>query len=158
MALRENGCGKLYAIDPHTTTNWNDSRLAETFGIMQDNIHSCGLDEYIEIIRTTSDEALKEWNLPIDMLFIDGDHSYEGVRHDWESFSPFLTEFGVTIFHDTIWDLIPVSPDHPLHRPDMGAPRFVDDLRNEGYPVLTIDKDFGVSIVQRAKSGIPLCN
>ena len=26
MALLENGFGKLYAIDPHTVTNWNDSR------------------------------------------------------------------------------------------------------------------------------------
>jgi Methyltransferase domain len=88
------------------------------------------------------------------MLFIDGDHSYEGVRRDWESFSPFLTEFGVTIFHDTIREL---KPDPRWYRSDMGVPRFVDDLRKEGYPVLTIDKDYGVSIVQGAKSGVPLC-
>jgi predicted O-methyltransferase YrrM len=155
MALRENNFGKLYAIDPHTTTNWNDSESVETIGIMKDNIHKFALENYIDIIRKTSDEALKEWNLPIDMLFIDGDHSYEGVRRDWESFSPFLTEFGLTIFHDTIWEL---KPDPQWYRSDMGVPRFVDDLRKEGYPVLTIDKDCGVSIVQGAKSGIPLCH
>src|SRR5438132_14150115 len=28
MALKENGRGKLYAIDPHSTTDWNDSASA----------------------------------------------------------------------------------------------------------------------------------
>src|SRR5690242_4920627 len=26
MALKENGFGRLYAIDPHTRTDWNDSQ------------------------------------------------------------------------------------------------------------------------------------
>jgi hypothetical protein len=32
-------------------------------------------------------------------------------------------------------------------------PRFVDELRKEGYPVLTIDRDYGVSMMQVARSG-----
>jgi hypothetical protein len=38
----------------------------------------------------------------------------------------------------------------------MGVPRFVDDLRKQGYPVVTIDKDYGLSIVQPTKGGTPL--
>ena len=153
MALRDNGSGKLYAIDPHTQTNWNDSNSVDTIEHIKRNIGDFNLNKYVEIVRDNSIEAAKRWKLPIDMLFIDGDHSYEGVRHDWDAFSKYLSEFSVTIFHDTIWD---IDPDPKWARPDMGVPRFVDELRKEGYPVITINKDFGVSLVQGVKAGVPL--
>lgn len=40
------------------------------------------------------------WSVPIDLLFIDGDHSEEGARGDWEAFSPHVVPGGVVIFHD----------------------------------------------------------
>jgi predicted O-methyltransferase YrrM len=153
MALRENGLGKLYAIDPHTQTNWNDANSVDTIQAITRNVNDLGLKDYVEIVRTTSDEAARRWHLPIDLLFIDGDHSYEGVRRDWEAFSRFLTEFGVAVFHDTLWDL---NPDPAYYRPDMGVPRLVDELRQEGRPVITINRDYGVSLVQGVKSGVPL--
>jgi predicted O-methyltransferase YrrM len=152
-ALRDNGFGKVYAIDPHTATDWNDLGSIDTYNIIKNNIAKIGVDGYVEIVRETSEEAAGRWDRPIDLLFIDGDHSYEGVRRDWELFSGFLTEFGVTIFHDTLWD---IAPDPKWYRPDMGVPRFVEELRREGYPVMTINQDFGVSLVQRAKDGVPL--
>jgi len=36
---------------------------------------------------------------PLDFLFIDGDHTYEGVRKDWEMYSP-LVRNGIIAFHD----------------------------------------------------------
>jgi hypothetical protein len=38
----------------------------------------------------------------------------------------------------------------------MGVPAFVEELRVAGYPVTTIDRDFGVSIVQPTLNGVPL--
>lgn len=35
-----------------------------------------------------------------DMLFIDGDHTYAGVSHDYLNFEPFVKEGGFIIFHD----------------------------------------------------------
>lgn len=37
---------------------------------------------------------------PVDFLFIDGDHSYEGVRLDWENFGPLVRQGGLVAFHD----------------------------------------------------------
>jgi predicted O-methyltransferase YrrM len=37
---------------------------------------------------------------PVDLLFIDGDHSYAGVRQDFEMYSPLVRSGGVTAFHD----------------------------------------------------------
>jgi predicted O-methyltransferase YrrM len=36
----------------------------------------------------------------IDFLFIDGDHTYEGVRQDWEMYSPLVRPGGLVVFHD----------------------------------------------------------
>ena len=37
---------------------------------------------------------------PIDMLFIDGDHTYEGVKADYEMYSPLVREGGIIGLHD----------------------------------------------------------
>ncbi len=38
----------------------------------------------------------------IDFLFIDGDHSYEGVKQDFEVFSPLVKKNGLIAFHDIL--------------------------------------------------------
>jgi predicted O-methyltransferase YrrM len=41
---------------------------------------------------------------PIDFLFIDGDHSYEGVKRDFETYSPMVRPGGLIAFHDIVDD------------------------------------------------------
>ena len=36
----------------------------------------------------------------IDFLFIDGDHSYNGVKKDFEMYSPLVRKGGLIVFHD----------------------------------------------------------
>ena len=36
----------------------------------------------------------------IDFLFIDGDHTHDGIKQDFELYSPLLASGGVTAFHD----------------------------------------------------------
>lgn len=38
----------------------------------------------------------------LDFLFIDGDHSYEGVKLDFEMYSPLVRPGGVIAFHDIV--------------------------------------------------------
>lgn len=38
----------------------------------------------------------------IDCLFIDGDHTYEGVRQDYEMYSPLVRPGGLIAFHDIV--------------------------------------------------------
>jgi len=42
----------------------------------------------------------RTWNEAIDVLFIDGDHSYIGCRTDIELWYPFMGNNGVMLFHD----------------------------------------------------------
>ena len=36
----------------------------------------------------------------LDFLFIDGDHTYEGVKKDFEMYSPLVRNGGIIAFHD----------------------------------------------------------
>jgi predicted O-methyltransferase YrrM len=39
----------------------------------------------------------------LDFLFIDGDHTYEGVKKDFEMYSPLVEKGGAIIFHDILF-------------------------------------------------------
>ncbi len=45
-------------------------------------------------------DTLKDQKL--DFLFIDGDHTYEGVKKDFEMYSPLVKNGGVVAFHDIV--------------------------------------------------------
>jgi predicted O-methyltransferase YrrM len=53
-------------------------------------------------IRTHSRIARKLGLERLDFLFIDGDHSYEGVKRDFEMYSPLVNPGGVVAFHDIV--------------------------------------------------------
>jgi predicted O-methyltransferase YrrM len=45
----------------------------------------------------------------IDFLFIDGDHTYEGVKEDFEMYSSLVRQVGIIAFHDIVpgpWELV----------------------------------------------------
>ena len=42
----------------------------------------------------------ERWDGAVDLVFIDGDHSEEGVRADWEDWHGFVEPGGAVLFHD----------------------------------------------------------
>jgi cephalosporin hydroxylase len=56
----------------------------------------------------------------IDFLFIDGDHTYEGVRADFDLWSPLVRPGGTVAFHDTV-------PTDWAHEP--GVVQIVNELK-----------------------------
>ena len=44
-------------------------------------------------------------NSKIDLLFIDGDHSYLGVKKDFEIYKSFVSDKGIIAFHDIVPDI-----------------------------------------------------
>jgi len=47
------------------------------------------------------DSGKIKWDKPIDVLYIDGDHTYEGVKADFENLVPHVKEGGLIFMHDT---------------------------------------------------------
>ena len=50
-------------------------------------------------------DKVKEFCPEYDLIFIDGDHSYDGVRRDFELYQELLSPRGYIVFHD-------IDPDH----------------------------------------------
>ncbi len=58
----------------------------------------------------------------VDLRFIDGDHSYEGVKADWEAYKSFLKPGSTVVLHDWGWaegvkqvveeDVVPLVSSH----------------------------------------------
>lgn len=58
--------------------------------------------EGTKFIRGDSSKVAGMWDKArkIDVLFIDGDHSYEGCKADIDSWYPHMAKNGVMLFHD----------------------------------------------------------
>lgn len=53
-------------------------------------------------INKPSYEIAKTWKQTIDILFIDGSHTYKDVQQDYILFSPFVRRDGLILFHDSV--------------------------------------------------------
>lgn len=61
-------------------------------------IHLIKADSHSAETLSSLQDLLK--GKPIDFLFIDGDHSYEGVKMDYEMYGPLVRSGGLIAFHD----------------------------------------------------------
>lgn len=102
-AMVKKGDGKLICID-----TWNNDAMSEgnrdTWVEFQKNTQKYG--DFIIPTRGFSTEVIDQVSEQIeklDVLFIDGDHSYEGVKADWDSYRKLLGAGSIVIFHDYGW-------------------------------------------------------
>jgi cephalosporin hydroxylase len=73
----------------------------EVFEDLKD--HHKQYDSFSKLLRMKFDDALLQVSdKSVDLLHIDGLHSYEAVRHDYEAWLPKMSDRGVILFHDTV--------------------------------------------------------
>lgn len=93
----------LHLIDPFTANatllpGWRASEGA-TRRVVERAVRRRGAPQvhwHVEL----SEQTAARWSGPVDLVFVDGDHSEEGCRLDWELWSPFVPPGGVVAFHD----------------------------------------------------------
>lgn len=110
-ALEKRGSGNVHCIDPFDASgdkrseerykNESSQIGNELFTQFKQNINNCGVSAYIRPHVGLSCAIAERWNTEIDLLFVDGDHSYSGVASDFEHFSPWVKIGGMVCFHDT---------------------------------------------------------
>lgn len=89
-------------------------------------------------IKSTSEDAYYNFfvkqDIKIDILFIDGNHSYDGVKKDFEMYSKLLSDKGICLIHDTDETyensfIISEDAKKDWHRFD-GPAKFIKELKN----------------------------
>jgi O-antigen/teichoic acid export membrane protein/predicted O-methyltransferase YrrM len=108
--------------------------------------------QHIELLRADSHDVRVANRLrkllggePIDLLFIDGDHSYDGVRADFETYSGLVARDGLVTFHDIVPGAVRADPVPARNElgPDPGeVPRFWNQI-SERFHAREIVADAG---------------
>ena len=90
---------RVYSID---TFNGNEHDFfdREFYNTFINNLDYNKLLEYVTPLIGDSSSIAKKWELPINMLFVDGSHKYQDVLNDFKNFYPFVIEGGIIAFHD----------------------------------------------------------
>lgn len=103
QACKDNGTGDVVFVDAGYDTgdinNWTGVGYWKT-----EEGKKCfqefGLKKYINLQLTTTKNFFKKNRKKYDYIYIDGDHSYSGVRFDYINSRKILNNGGFIVFHD----------------------------------------------------------
>ena len=97
--------------------------------------------EFSSLLRMKFDDALGGFkDGSIDLLHIDGFHTYEAVRHDFETWLPKLSPEAIVLFHDT-----------QVRKEDFGVYKFWEELRQLFPDNIEFLHGFGLGVIQVSK-------
>jgi predicted O-methyltransferase YrrM len=102
--LGRNG-GHLFCVD-----TWQNETMPEgerdTFATFERNCSP--FRDMITPLRMRSDQlSADDLEIPLDLVFIDGDHQYAAIAGDWRLVQPWVARNGIVAFHDV------GAADHP---------------------------------------------
>ena len=92
----------IWTVDPFTSPCETDLREESSYPEFLSNLKHAGEERFVRVFKGLSRDLAKQWREPIRVLWIDGDHSYRGVKEDLELFRPFLSDGAIIAFHDVL--------------------------------------------------------
>lgn len=128
------GDAKINAVDPLTAPSATDPDLRgeeSSLKDFQNNITTHEVAEKINFHQTFSYELAKTWNKPLRLLWIDGDHTYQGTKLDFEGFARHLADGAIVAIHDVLHAFdggIRVFMENILLSPNFGACGFCGSI------------------------------
>jgi cephalosporin hydroxylase len=109
------------SYDPHRKVD-----LTDHYNIVDTNIKDNNPNNHkYNLIKGKSQDVVKDFenlNLEIDYLFIDGDHSYQGVMNDFNNYFKYVKKDGVIVFDnydDVAWVEVKTAVDEILENDDI---------------------------------------
>lgn len=113
--LNEKHLSKIFCIDPFNADGDLPSKIQyknkkNSFKLTLKNKFrlNCdiyGMNRFVQILEGYSYEYSKSWSSPIDLLFIDANHSQKAVYKDYIEWSNFVVKGGYIAFHDVLFDV-----------------------------------------------------
>ena len=94
----------VYAIEPHEPFK---GIFGGNFGpkdrkAFYESMLASGCWDTVRLVNLSSERVAPIWDRPVGLLFIDGDHTYEGVRRDFEAWEPHLLPSARVAFDDAV--------------------------------------------------------
>ena len=97
--------------------------------------------QFSYLLRKSFDDALSQFaEDSIDLLHIDGLHTYEAVSHDFNSWLPKVKQGGIILLHD-------ICPKHQ----DFGVWRFWDEIKAEFPDTFEFHHSWGLGVVGKGR-------
>ncbi|NKC28333.1 class I SAM-dependent methyltransferase [Ochrobactrum ciceri] len=105
--------------------------------------HDPKYSAFSTLLRATFDQARPYFSDgSIDVLHIDGTHTYEAVRHDFETWKSAMSDRGIVLFHDI-----------EVRRDDFGVWKLWEELRAQ-YPSIGFKHSHGLGVISLGKSSL----
>lgn len=131
---------RCYAVD-----TWKGDPHSGLYGpeVLEDlrSHHDPLYGSFSTLIQSTFDEAVSHFSdQTIDILHIDGYHTYQAIKHDFETWLPKVSPSGVVLMHDTNFRSF-----------DFGVSTFWDETKNR-YPHFDFLHCYGLGLLAVGES------
>lgn len=127
--------GSFHAVDTWRGDEHSELYGDEVFAMVQAH-NSAYYSQISTLKRMTFDEALNDFSdASINLLHIDGFHTYEAVSHDFSTWAPKVKPDGVVLFHDIC-----------EKTKDFGVWRFWEELKQR-YPTMEFHHSHGLGVL-----------
>jgi predicted O-methyltransferase YrrM len=130
FVLAEQSIGTVYAVDWFQGDQHAGYR--NTFDTVS-KVKELGNYSNITIVKSDFAELAKSWALDIDILHVDGEHTYEAVSANYYDWVNFVKDSGVILLHDTV-----------SHKSTVG--KFFEEL---DLPKINFEEDCGLGILSK---------
>jgi len=84
-------------VDPETG-------LMDTLPTMRRTLHAAGVEDRVIAVVGRSPAVARLWNTPLGLVFIDGGHTDEHARSDYDGWARHIAPDGLLVIHDVFPD------------------------------------------------------